>query len=65
MLNLNLLVLIFWKKYLRLIIHAKIHLDVMNLKATIKEENCTPLQDRTKAFFIYHFIDDGFKVNIS
>ena len=50
------------KNYLSWILNAKIHLDAINLGATIKEGNQVSLQDHTKALiFLYHHLYKGFK----
>ncbi|KAI5562501.1 hypothetical protein BDE02_15G057400, partial [Populus trichocarpa] len=51
--------------YLSWILGTEIHLEVMNHIKTIKEENNTSLQDRTKAkamIFIRHHLQEGLKV---
>ena len=50
------------KNYLSWILDAGIHLDAMNLGATIKQGNQTSLQDRTKALiFLRHHLNEGLK----
>jgi len=54
----------FINDYLSWILGIEIHLEVMNLIETIKEENNTYLQDRTKAkemIFIRHHLYEGLK----
>ena len=49
----------FGNNYLSWILDAKIHLEAMNLKETIKEENNMSLQDHAKAkvmIFIRHHL---------
>ena len=41
------------KNYLSWIFDVEIHLDVMNLGATIKERNQASLQDRAKALIFF------------
>ena len=49
------------KNYLSWILDAKIHIDTMNLKTTIKEGNQVSLQDRAKAliFLRHHLHEDS------
>ncbi|WJZ84982.1 hypothetical protein VitviT2T_004553 [Vitis vinifera] len=48
--------------YLSWILDAELHLDAMNLRATIKQGNQTSLQDRTKALiFLRHHLNEGLK----
>ena len=50
------------KNYLSWILDVKIHLDAMNLCATIKEGNQTSLQDRAKTLiFFHHHLHEGLK----
>ena len=50
------------KNYLSWILDAEIHLDAMNLGATIKEGNQASLQDHAKALiFLRHHLHEGFK----
>ena len=50
------------KKYLSWILNAEIHLDAMNLKATIKEGNQASLQDRVKTLILLrHYLHESFK----
>ena len=50
------------KNYLSWIFDAEIHLDAMNLGATIKEGNQASLQDCTKALiFLRHHLHEGLK----
>ena len=50
------------KKYLSWILNAEIHLDAMNLGATIKKGNQASLQDRAKALiFLRHHLHEGLK----
>jgi hypothetical protein len=50
-------------KFLSWIFDTEIHLEVMNLGETIKEENNVYLQDHTKAMiFICHHFHEGLKV---
>ena len=55
MLNLTKLEFVFFvvskKNYLSWILDTKIHLDVMNLRITIKKRNDVSLQDCTKALY--------------
>lgn len=53
---------IYGNNYLIWILDAKIHLDVMNLKDTIKERNKTSLQDHTNTIlFLHHHYHEGLK----
>ena len=53
---------IFGNNYLSWIFNVEIHLEVMNLGETIKEENNTSLQDHAKALiFIRHHLHEGLK----
>ena len=46
--------------YLSWILGVEIHFDVMNLGATIKEENQVSLQDRAKTLiFLRHHLHEG------
>ena len=48
--------------YLSWILGVEIHFDVMNLGATIKEENQVSLQDRAKTLiFLCHHLHEGLK----
>ena len=48
--------------YLSWILGVEIHFDVMNLGATIKEENQVSLQDRAKTLiFLRHHLHEGLK----
>ena len=48
--------------YLSWILGVEIHFDVMNLGATIKEENQVSLQDRAKTLiFLHHHLHEGLK----
>ena len=48
--------------YLSWILDAEIHLDVLNLRETIKETNSASLQDRAKALiFLCHHLDESLK----
>ena len=50
------------KNYLSWTLDAKIHLDVMNLGAAIKEENQASRQDRAKALiFLQHHLHEDLK----
>ena len=50
------------KNYLSWIRDPEIHLDAMNLGATIKEGNQASLQDRTKTLiFLRHHLHEGLK----
>ena len=50
------------KNYRSWILDAEIHLDAMNLRATIKEENKASLQDHTKVLiFLHHHLHEGLK----
>ena len=50
------------KNYLSWILDAGIHLDVMNLGATIKERNQASLLNRAKALiFLRHHLHEGLK----
>ena len=50
------------KNYLSWILDAEIHLDAINLGATIKEGNQASLQDHVKALiFLHHHLHEGFK----
>ena len=50
------------KNYLSWIFNAEIHLDAMNLGATIKEGNQASLQNRAKALiFLCHHLHEGLK----
>ena len=50
------------KNYLSWILDAEIHLDAMNLRATIKERNQASLQDCAKTLiFLRHHLHEGFK----
>ena len=50
------------KNYLSWILDAEIHLDAMNLGATIKEENQASLQDHAKALIcLHHHLHEGLK----
>ena len=50
------------KNYLSWILDAEIHLDVMNLRPMIKEENQTSLQDSTKTLiFLHRHLHEGLK----
>ncbi|XP_059629909.1 uncharacterized protein LOC132272847 [Cornus florida] len=50
------------KNYLSWILDAEIHLDVMNLGETIKEENNASLQDRAKTMiFLHHHLNEELK----
>ena len=50
------------KNYLSWILDAEIHLDAMNLGATIKKGNQASLQDRAKALiFLRHHLYEGLK----
>ena len=50
------------KNYLSWILDAEIHLDVMNLGATIKEGNQASLQDCAKTLiFLRHHLHEGLK----
>ena len=49
------------KNYLSWIIDTKLHLDVMDLGATIKQGNQASLQDSAKALiFLRHHLHEGF-----
>ena len=49
------------KNYLSWILDTKLHLDAMDLGATIKQGNQTSLQDRAKALiFLRHHLHEGF-----
>ena len=53
------------KNYLSWILDAEIHLDAMNLGATIKEGNHASLQDHAKVLiFFFHHLHEGFKMSI-
>ncbi|KAM1929505.1 hypothetical protein ACFX13_031051 [Malus domestica] len=50
------------KNYLTLVLDTKIHLEVGNLRDTIREENNSSSQDRGKAMiFIHCHLDEGLK----
>lgn len=50
------------KNYLSWILDAELHLDAMNLGATIKQGNQASLQDRAKALiFLRHHLHEGLK----
>ena len=50
------------KNYLSWILVTKLHLDAMDLGATIKQGNQASLQDRTKALiFLLHHLHEGLK----
>ena len=50
------------KNYLSWILDTELHLDAMNLGATIKQGNQASLQDRTKALiFLRHHLLEGLK----
>ena len=50
------------KNYLSWILDVELHLDAMNLGATIKEGNQASLQDCTKTLiFLYHHLHKGIK----
>lgn len=52
----------FKKELLIMDIDAKIHLNVMCLKDTIKEANIVSIQDCTKVIiFFYHYLNEGLK----
>ncbi|XP_068328727.1 uncharacterized protein [Pyrus communis] len=54
------------KNYHTWLVDAKIHLEVGNLRETIKEENNATSQDRAKAIiFIHRHLDEGLKSEIS
>ena len=53
------------KNYLSWIFNAEIHLDAMNLGATIKEGNQASLQNRAKALiFLCHHFHGGLKKKV-
>ena len=50
------------KNYLSWILDAELHLDAMNLGATIKQGNQASLQDRAKALiFLHYHLHEGLK----
>ena len=50
------------KDYLSWILDVELHLDAMNLGATIKERNQASLQDRPKTLiFLRHHLHEGLK----
>ena len=50
------------KNYLSWVLDVEIHLNVMNLKVTIKEGNQAFLQDRIKTLiFLHHHLHEGLK----
>ncbi|WJZ81788.1 hypothetical protein VitviT2T_001608 [Vitis vinifera] len=50
------------KNYLSWILDVELHLDAMNLGATIKQRNQASLQDRAKALiFLRHHLHEGLK----
>ena len=50
------------KNYLSWMLDAEIHLNAMNLGATIKEGNQASLQDHAKALiFLRHHLNEGLK----
>ena len=50
------------KNYLSWILDVELHLDAMNLGATIKEGNQASLQDRAKTLiFLHHHLHEGLK----
>ena len=53
------------KNYLSWILDVELHLDEMNLEATIKQGNQASLQDRAKALiFLRHHLHEGLKMSI-
>ena len=50
------------KNYLTWVVDTKIHLEAINLRETIREENSTSSQDRAKVMiFIRRHLDEGLK----